>query len=176
MKKNSGVSLISLIVTIIVMIILIGIVGLYSMDTIKKGHEAVNKRELENVRDYTIRQKIRMDDDKFDVNLTKYPKIKLTSEMIYTLTDGKLTNQETSDIVSVNSSDLEDKYKYHYLQASEKYFEDSDFSNDDISVKDVKKDYIINFYIPTVICISDDAFAIDGIIKGVDEIKLEIKK
>ena len=75
MKKNSGVSLISLIVTIIVMIILIGIVGLYSMDTIKKGHEAVNKRELENVRDYTIRQKIRMDDDEFDVNLRSILKL-----------------------------------------------------------------------------------------------------
>ena len=177
MKKDRGISLITLVVTIIVMIILVGIVGVYSIDTIKNGHKAVAKRELENVRDFVIRQCIRMGSNEFDINLEKYPEIELSSEKIYALSEGKLNNQEISNIISVNSADdLDNKYKYYYLQADKKYFEDEEFSNSDITVRDVKNDYIINFYTGTIICITDGYFDVDGIIKGVDEIKLSIEE
>lgn len=174
MKNNRGISLITLTVTIIVMIILIGIIGVYSLDTIKRGHDAVARRELENVRDFVIRQSLRLDTDEFVIDVIKYPDIELSSEKIYTLTVDKLSEQEIENIVSVNSSDLGDKYKYYYLQANEKHLEDLDFSNNDITVRDVKYDYIVNFYTGTIICVSDGFFSVDGIIKGLDEIKLNI--
>lgn len=174
MKKNSGISLITLVITIIVMIILVGIVTTYSIDTIKKGHEAVAQRELENVRDFVIRQCIRMESEDFEIDLDNYPEIQLSNEKIYVLCNAKLSSQEIDNIVSVNSSDLDDNYKYYYLAADNKLLEDLKFSNDDITVRDVKHDYIVNFYTGTVICIDDDFFKVDGIIKGLDEIELSI--
>lgn len=176
MKKDSGISLITLVVTIIVMIILVGIIGVYSIDTIRNGHQAVAKRELENVRDFVIRQCIRMESNEFDINLEKYPEIELSPEKIYQLSEGKLNNQEISNIISVNAAeDLDNKYKYYYLQADKKYFEDEEFSNNDIIVRDVRNDYIVNFYTGTIICVTDEYFDVDGIIKGVDEIELSIE-
>lgn len=176
MKNNKGISLITLTVTIIVMIILIGVVGVYSLDTIKRGHSAVARRELENVRNFVIRQSLRLDTNDFVIDVVKYPDIELSSEKTYALTMDKLSEQEINNIVSVNSSELDAKYKYYYIQATEKHFEDLDFSNNDITVRDVKYDYIINFYTGTIICVSDGFFSVDGIVKGLDEIELELAK
>lgn len=172
--KNKGISLISLVVTIVVMLILIGIVGVYSLDTIKESHEAVAERELISVREYVLRQQIRIIDGEFSIDTDKYSNIVLTSELVYLLGSGKLTDTEINNIIEVNSADIDKNYKYYYFQSENKYFEDSEFSNDNLTFQDVKNDYIINFYTGTIICLSDEFFKVDGIVKGLSEITIGI--
>ena len=97
----------------------------------------------------------------------------LNTELIYLLCDGKLTSTEINNIVDVNSTDIDNKYKYYYFQAEDKVFEKTKFTSGDVTIQDVKNDYIINFYTGTIICISDGSFKVEGLIKGLGEILLE---
>lgn len=175
MKSKSGVSLITMIVTMMIMLILIGVVGKYSIDNIKKANEAVKAREFASVRDYVITRQGILDSDSFGEILKNHSDLLLNGELAYIIADGKLLNSEISNIIDVNSSDIAPQYKYYYLPSTGNYFEDAEFSEGGITVKDVQNDYVVNFYTATVISLSNDYFRIDGVIKGLSEILSEIE-
>lgn len=164
--NNRGMSMITLVVTVIVMIILIGVVGIYSFDTIDKAYNASESREITAVRDFVLEQQMRVETDQFD----KYPSMELTTDELYMIADGKLTETEINNIIDVNTSNLSKQYKYYYVQASEKYFELPEFVQQGIAVQDVKGDYIINFYTGTTISILDEKLKVEGLIKTLAEI------
>ncbi|MBQ8299454.1 MAG: type II secretion system protein [Clostridia bacterium] len=171
MNNQKGISLITLVVTMIVMIILIGVVGSYSLENIKKSGDAVSAAEFASVRDFTLKMqtKILAEDHKIDTS-----KIGLSNDLLYLLVGESLSNTDLNNIVDVNSSDVPAECKYYYIPADEKLFEDKDFTKGNITVQDVKNDYIINFYTATVICIQNDSCKVDGLIKGLSEIVLLI--
>lgn len=175
MKKEQGVSLITLIVTMMVMLILVGIVGKFSLDNIKQANEATKAREFAGVRDFVITMQLQIDDEAFENVLKNNDDLIIDGNLAHVVAKGKLLDSEIDDIIDVNASDIDTKYKYFYLPATGKYFENPDFTASGMSVRDVKNDYIINFYTGTVISLANDYFKIDGVIKGLDEILLEIE-
>lgn len=175
MKNNKGISLITLIVTIMVMLILIGVVGTYSLDTIKKANEASLEREFANVREYVLRHKSSIELGTFDMESSKYPELVMAPELAYLflLGDGKLLQDEVNNIVDVNLADIDAKYKYYFFQADSKCFEDPELSSSNLNVQDVKNDYVINFASGTIICVAEDNFKVEGLIKGLGEFLAE---
>ena len=173
MRNNKGISLITLIVTIMVMLILIGVVGTYSLETIMEANEAVAEREFANVRDFVLKQQTDIQTEKFDMNSSKYPELIISPELTFLLCDGRLTSTELGNIADVNTSEIDAKYKYYYFQADSKSFEDSELTNNGITVQDVQNDYIINFYSGTIICVTCEYFKVEGIVKGLGEFLLE---
>lgn len=167
MKNQKGISLITLVVTMVVMIILIGVVGTYSLENINKSNEAVSEMEFAQVRDFTINMQTRilLEDYEFDTT-----EIGLTNELLYLLAEDHLSNVELNNIVDVNASNLPDERKYYFISYEQKLFEDMDFTEGNITVQDVKSDYIINFYTGTVIAFREDKCKVDGLIMGLSEI------
>lgn len=167
MKKQDGISLIMLVIIMIVMVILIGIVGTYSLENINKSKNAVSKMEFSNVRDFAlkVKTKIEMDDYEYDTH-----DLVLANDLLYAMVDDKLTRTQQNDIVEVNGADIPSECKYLYIPASEKLFEDMKFTEDNITIQDVKNDYIINFYTGTIICVLENSCEVDGLIKGIGEI------
>lgn len=172
MMNQKGISLITLVVTMVVMLILIGVVGSYSLENIEKTNEAISESEFSNVRDFVLnmQSKIILDDDyEFETQ-----DIGMSNELLYLLADDYLSSVELSNIVDVNASDLDGKYKYYYISAEKKLFEDKTFTKGNITIQDVKNDYIINFYTGTVIAFSENSYKVDGLIKGLSEIVSQI--
>lgn len=167
MKNQKGISLITLIVTMVVMMILIGVVGKYSLENVEKSNDAISTSEFVSVRDFTLnmRNKILLEDYEFETG-----EIEMSNELLYILADEYLTSVEISNIVDVNSSDLPANCKYYYIPADKKMFEDREFTKDNITIQDVKNDYIINFYTGTVIGFSENSYKVDGLIKGLSEL------
>ena len=167
MKNQKGISLITLVVTMVVMLILIGVVGQYSLENIEKSNTAVSESEFANVRDFTLNMqtKILLEDYEFDTT-----QIHMTNELLYILAEEYLSSLELSNIVDVNSSDLPAQCKYYYISADKKMFEDKDFTKGNITIQDVKNDYIVNFYTGTIIAFSENSYKVDGMIKGLAEI------
>lgn len=167
MKDQRGISLITLVVTMIVMLILIGVVGKYSLENIEKSNNAISESEFANVRDFTINMqtKILTEDYEFDAS-----QIGMTNELLYILAQDYLSSLELSNIVDVNSSDLPSQYKYYYIPAEKKMFEDKSFTKGNITIQDVKNDYIVNFYTGTIIAFSESSYKVDGLIKSLAEI------
>ncbi len=173
--NNRGISLITLVVTIMVMLILIGVVGNYSLENIQRATESVKENEFASIRDFTFNVQNQILAEEFEIELDEYPDIVLNQEVLAVIGAGKLNATEQSNISDVNSAEISDNYKYYYFQAeSTNYFENKKFSDDNISVHDVKYDYIINFYTGTVIALYEDYAKIDGLIKGLGEIVAEI--
>lgn len=171
--KNKGISLITLIVTIVVMLILIGVVGVYSFDTVNQGNESKDKREFVNVREFVLSKQAKIIAETDDID-TKYEDLVLNSELAYLVCENKLTDSEINNIVDVNLADIDLKYKYLYFQSEEKLFEDLDFTEGNLTVQDVRNDYIINFYTGTIIALTDNGVNVEGLIKGLGEILSEI--
>ena len=174
MKNNKGVSLITLVVTIMVMLILLVVVGKYSFDNIVEANKAVDIREVADVREFVLDRQIRINDDDVIELLSNYSTLVLTAEDTHKFLDGKISDDDIASIIEVNTSDLESRYKYFYLPKSGKYFDDYEFSANGIKIKDVKNDYIVNFYTGTVINLSKDNFMMDGMIKGLTRIQSDI--
>lgn len=174
MKNDKGVSLITLIVTILVMLILLVVVAKYSFDNIVEANKAVDIREVADVREFVLDRQIRINDDDVKELLSNYSSLVLTDADAHKLLDDKLSDEDIASIIEVNASDLESRYKYFYLPKSGKYFDDYDFSANGIKVKDVKNDYIVNFYTGTVINLSKDNFMMDGMVKDLTRIKNDI--
>ncbi len=177
-KKNiyseNGISLITLVVTIMVMLILIGVVGKYSLDTIDESRDSVNTREIANVREYVLGQQMRLIGGEFEFDSSYSNKI-LTPDLAYVICSGKLTENEINNMIDVNAANIDIKYKYFYLPVSEKLFESTKFSGGNITVQDVANDYIVNFYTGTFICLTNETAKVEGIIKGLGEILIEIE-
>ncbi|MBQ9280319.1 MAG: type II secretion system protein [Clostridia bacterium] len=173
MKRSNGVSLITLIVTIMVMFILIIVVGKYTIDNVREANRASELREVAQVREFVIDRQARLDTDEIASILSSHSSLLLTTAQADTVAKGKLTDSEISEIMNVNSADMHAKYKYFYLPKSGNYFEDSEFAAGGITVKDVKNDYIVNFFTGTIICLSDENFTVDGVIKGLTQIQSE---
>lgn len=172
MKNQKGISLITLVVTMVVMLILIGVVGSYSLENIEKANEAIAESEFSNVRDFVLnmQSKIILDDDyEFETK-----DIGMSNELLYLLADDYLSSVELSNIVDVNASNLDSKYKYYYISAEKKLFEDKAFTKGNITIQGVKSDYIVNFYTGTVIAFSESSYKVDGLIKGLSEIVSQI--
>lgn len=171
MNNQKGISLITLVVTMIVMIILIGVVGNYSLENIKKSNDAISAAEFANVREFTLKMQtnILAEDYKLDTR-----KISLSNDLLYLLVGESLSVTDLNNIVDVNSADIPAECKYYYIPAEEKLFEDRKFTDGNITVQDVKNDYIINFYTATIICIQEDTCKVEGLIKGLGEIVLLI--
>lgn len=167
MKNQRGISLITLVVTMVVMLILIGVVGKYSLENIEKSNTAISESEFASVRDFVINMqtKILVEDYQFETS-----EIELTNELLYILADDYLSSVEMSNIVDVNSSDLPAQCKYYYIPADKKLFEDKKFTKGNITIQDVKNDYIINFYTGTVIAFTENSYKVDGLIKSLSEI------
>lgn len=167
MKNQKGISLITLVVTMVVMLILIGVVGTYSLENIEKSNEAISETEFASVRDFTLNMqaKILLEEYKFDTS-----DIEMTNELLYILADDYLSAVELSNIVDVNSSDLPAVCKYYYIPSDRKIFEDKEFTKGNITIQDVKNDYIINFYTGTVIGFAENSYKVDGLIKGLSEL------
>lgn len=167
MNNQKGISLITLVVTMIVMMILIGVVGNYSLENIKKSNEAVSAAELASVREFTLKMqtKILAEDHKINTD-----KIGLPKDLLYLLVGEKLTSTDLNNIVDVNDADIPAECKYYYIPADAKIFEDKEFTKGNITIQDVKNDYIINFYTATVIAIQDNGCKVEGLIKGLGEI------
>lgn len=174
MKNQRGISLITLIVTILVMIILLGVVGKYSLDSIKEGQDAVSTKEISDVRNYVLSMQSKIIAGDFKINVDEYPEIVLSADLLYTIAYNKLTDSEIGSIIDVNASSLNNNYKYYYFQASNKLFEDTNFSENGLVVQDVKGDYIVNFYTGTIILITEDAAEVEGLIKGLSEISVDV--
>lgn len=167
MKNQKGISLITLVVTMIVMLILIGVVGTYSLENIEKSNNAISESEFASVRDFTLNMQTKILAEEYEFDTSR---IEMSNELLYILADDSLSSVEMSNIVDVNSSDLDSIYKYHYIPADEKLFEDREFTKGNITIQDVKNDYIINFYTGTVIAFSENSYKVDGLIKGLSEI------
>lgn len=174
MKRESGVSLITLIVTIMVMFILIIVVGKYTLDNVKEANRAAELKEIAQVREYVIDKQANLDTDEVSQVLASHEDLVITAELLNTVANGKLSDSEVNAINDVNAAGLLPKYKYFYFPKSGKYFEDVEFSAGGLTVKDVKNDYIVNFYTATVICLSDENFKVDGIVKGLTQIQNEL--
>ncbi len=174
MKNQKGISLITLIVTIMVMLILLGVVGKYSLDSILESQNAVSTKEMSDVRSYVLSMQSKIIAGDFNINVAEYPEIVLSSDLLYTIAYNKLTDSEIGSIIDVNSSSLNDNYKYYFFQASNKLFEDTKFSENGLVVQDVKGDYIINFYTGTIILIADDGAEVEGLVKGLEEINADV--
>lgn len=172
MKNDKGVSLIMLAVTIVVMMILIGVVGVNSFDTINKGHSAAAEREFTSVREYVVKQQIRVETGEFSIDKIKYPDVILTPDLANLLLGGFLTETEINSISDVNdeANHVDDEYLYYYLQADNKYFEDRQFMKGSTTIQDVKNDYIVNFGIGTVICVTEGDQKVEGLVKNLEEI------
>ena len=168
MKNQKGISMITLVVTMVVMLILIGVVGKYSLENINKSNKAVSEAEFASVRDFTLNMQMKMlleDDYVFDGS-----DLQLTSELLYLLAEDELSTVEMNNIIDVNSSDLPDECKYYFISSDKKMFEDLEFTKGNITIQDVKNDYIINFYTATVIAFGETGCKVDGLIKGLSEI------
>lgn len=168
-KNNKGVTLMSLVITIVIMVILISIVGYFSLDSIKNSYVANQKKELADVVQYVGSKKVKLLLEEFDVS-EKFPDTVVTSEGLYLIANG-LSETNKNIILEVNSSDyLKDNQKYLYITA-EKLNAES-MASDSIVVKDIKNNYIINFFTGTVIGIYDNGerIEISGAVKGISEI------
>ena len=167
MKNQKGISLITLVVTMVVMVILIGVVGTYSLENINKSNEAVFEMEFSQVREFVLnmQSKILLEDHKFDTT-----EIGLTNELLYLLAEDHLSNVELNNIVDVNASNLSEDRKYYFISFEQELFEDYEFTKGNITVQDVKSDYIVNFYTGTVIAFREDKCKVDGLIMGLSEI------
>ena len=167
MKNQRGISLITLVVTMIVMLILVGVVGKYSLENIEDSNQAVSETEFASVRDFALNMqtKILIEDYKFDTT-----QIEMSNELLYILAQDYLSDLELRNIVDVNSSDLPSQCKYYYISADKKIFEDKKFTKGNITIQDVKNDYIINFYTGTIIAFSENSYKVDGLIKSLPEI------
>lgn len=174
MKKQSGVSLITLIVTMMIMLILVGIVGKFSLDNIKKANESKRAREFAGIRDFVVTMQLQIDNEDFENVLKSNDDLVLDGSLAHIVADGKLLDSELNAMLDVNAADIDAKYKYFYLPATGKYFSDPNFAIGGMTVSDVESDYIVNFYTGTVISLANDYPKIDGVIKGLDEILLEI--
>ena len=169
MKNNTGVSLMSLIITVVVMVVLISIVGYFSLDSVKNSYTANEKKELSDVVQYVSVRKAKLLVDEFDVK-EKYKDAILTEESIYLLAKG-LSESELALLVEVNnSSHLDDNYKYFYITAENLNRELA--STEALIIKDVKNNYIINFFTGTIIGLYDNGnrAEISGSIKGLADI------
>ncbi len=167
MKNQKGISMITLVVTMVVMLILIGVVGNYSLENINKGNQAVSDAEFASVRDFTLNMQMRilLEDYKFDTT-----EIQLTNELLYLLAEDELSTVEINNIIDVNSSNVSDECKYYFISSDKKMFEDLDFTEGNITIQDVKNDYVINFFTGTVISFGETGCKVDGLIKGLSEI------
>lgn len=167
MKNQKGISLITLVVTMVVMIILIGVVGSYSLENINKSNEAVSEMEFAQVRDFALNMQTRilLEDHKIDGS-----QMLLTNELLYLLAEDHLSSVELNNIIDVNSAELPDEKKYHFISYEQKLFEDLEFTDGNITIQDVKSDYIINFYTGTVIAFREENCKVDGLIMGLSEI------
>lgn len=167
MKNQKGISLITLVVTMVVMVILIGVVGSYSLENISKSNEAVSEMEFAQVRDFALNMqtKILLEDRKINGS-----EILLTNELLYLLAEDHLTSVELNNIIDVNSANLPDEKKYHFISYEQKLFEDLEFTDGNITIQDVKNDYIINFYTGTVIAFGENSCKVDGLIMGLSEV------
>ena len=139
--SEMGISLITLVVTIMVMLILIGVVGTYTLETINESRESVTDREIANVREYVLGQQMLLYNDEYEMD-SAYEDYILSSELAYVVCNSKLSENDINNIVDVNSADIDIKYKYFYMPASEKIFENKKFSANNITVQDVENDYI----------------------------------
>ena len=167
LKRENGITIMNLVITIIVMIILISVAGYYSIDSIKNSYISNQKKEMADVIEYASVLKTRLLMDEFTLSGDTVA----TEEMLH-LVEDFLSSTQINHIIEVNISTLSPKYKYHYITA--KKLSDKTFSNSEISVKDAKNDYIINFYTGTVIAIYDSSCEVSGIVKGLADILVEI--
>lgn len=178
-KNNKGVTMMTLVITIVVMIILISVTGYYSIDSIKNSYISREKNELSDIVEYVSVKKAKLLIDEMDVNEEfndasgQSPVINI--EELYLLASG-LTETELNRIIEVNTyEDLTDNYKYLYITAD--MLNEQSFSTSDIVVKDVRNNYIINFYTGTVIALYDSGKRVEvsGIVKGLNDIIIEMQ-
>lgn len=173
MKNNKGITIMSLIITIVVMLILISIVGYFSIDSIKNTHMANDKKEMADIVQYVAAKKTKLLINEFDVE-DEYADSVITSESLYLIASG-LDEDIANKIIEVNTADnLDYNYKYIYIPAGR--FNAQSAINEDIVVRDVKNNYIINFYTGTIIGLYDNGerFEISGSIKSLSEILNDI--
>ncbi|MCR5422974.1 MAG: hypothetical protein K6E74_04980 [Bacilli bacterium] len=164
-NTKSGVTLINLVVMIIIMIVLISITGYYSLENVKNGYYARQKKEFANVVDYVSILRAKLLIGEFDVPLLE----PISDEALMTLASFLSPNVLTA-IIDVNSSDMiEKQYKYFYITPVQ--LADKKYSDGNINVKEAKYNYIVNFYTGTVIALyEDEDYEIFGIVKGLPAI------
>ena len=167
MKKENGVTIMTLVVTIIIMVILVSVAGFYSIDSINNSYKANEKKELADVVEYTSILKSELILENFELKEDTVVSHEKFAEL-----EDKLLESQINKMLEVNLSTLNPNYKYHYVTSE--MLEDKTFSGGKINVKDANNDYIINFYTGTVVGIYDSSCEISGIIKGLNDILLEV--
>ena len=173
LKNNKGITLMSLVITIVIMVVLISIVGYFSLDSIKNSYIANQKKELADVVQYVGSRKTKMLLDEFDVS-EKFDGTVLTSEGLYLVAKGLLETDKNT-ILEVNASEyITDNQKYLYITADKLNAES--LVTDGVVVKDVKNNYIINFFTGTIIGIYENGerVEISGQVKNLPTIMAEM--
>lgn len=169
-KNNKGVTIMSLVITIVVMVILISIVGYFSIDSIKNSYISNEKKEMADLQEYVLSRKAKLLNDEF--NVSGYELV--TDEFLNWFANG-LAETEKQKIIEVNTDIyLNENYKYFYI-TKDKLNNESP-TQEYIIVKDIKNNYIINFYTGTIIGLYDNGerIEISGTIKNLEEIELEL--
>lgn len=144
--SDKGISLMSLIVTIIIIILLAAIGGYYAIDSLDKSERMNAQTELRNVEELVSIQKAKIVADVIEIPDT----YKATSEQI---------NKFSKVLSSSDINKVKTNGKYYYMNQSRF---DELFSGD-TNVKDVKKEYLINFEDKVIISSAGSAYMVGEI-------------
>lgn len=177
-KNNKGVTLMTLVITIVTMVILISIVGYFSIESINNSHISNEKKEMADVLEYVLVRKAKLLNKEFDLK-EKYGDVSgdivntpIVTEELLGLVARNLNETWKNNIIEVNQNNVfPDEYKYIYITADK--LNNEALSKEYTVIRDVKNNYIINFYTGTVIGLYDNGERIEasGIIKGIAEIE-----
>ena len=174
-KNNKGITMMTLVITIVTMVILISIVGYFSIESINNSHISNEKKEMADVLEYVLVRKAKLLNNEFDVE-EKYGDISgkapIVTEELLELVARNLEETGKNNIIEVNQNSIfPDEYKYIYITADK--LNNEALSTEYTVIRDVKNNYIINFYTGTVIGLYDNGERIEssGIIKGIAEIE-----
>ncbi len=155
---NKGFSLITLIVTIIIIILLSAIGGFYTHDTLDKAERMDVEEEMRNIEELVSIQKAKILAGQYEIPET------------YIATDSEIDEKYgellgTDDIEEIkkvnNDSNISPNKKYHLMdgEAFEAVF------NDGVSVRYVKREYLVNFEKKVIILNQGDKLYMVGKIR-----------
>lgn len=165
--KENGISLVSLIITIIVIILLTVIGGYYTIDTLNKNTRMDIEEELRNVEELVSVQRVNVQAGKYEV-----PSDYIATDAQVDEKYGGLLSTEAIRIIKEtnNNANISPVYKYHLMNQTDF---DKEFA-DDVNVRYVKREYLINYGKKVIVLNADGKIYIVGKIE--DDEALDINE
>ena len=153
--KEKGISLVSLIIPIIVIILLATIGGYYTIDTLNKNTRMDIEEELRNVEELVSVQRVNIQAGKYEV-----PADYIATD---TQIDDRYSKLLSTDAIRIiketnNNANISPVYKYHLMNQEDF---DKEFK-DDVNVRYVKREYLINYGKKVVVLNADGKLYIVG--------------